>query len=76
LSSIAEIPPLLEVTRSIARNHRDSPVLVCSTIVPASSECCLPPAAHSSIGRAWCAQARSWPQAEQRNPPGPRTWNR
>ena len=36
LSSIAEIPPLLDVTRKIARNHLAKPVLVCSKIVPAS----------------------------------------
>ncbi len=50
---MAEMPPLLEVTSQIARNQRASPVLVCSKIVPASSECCLPQAAHSSISRIW-----------------------
>jgi hypothetical protein len=72
---MAEIPPLLAVTRSMARNHLASPVLVCSKIVPASSECRLPQAAHSSISRALWAQARSWPPPAQRNPSGQRARN-
>ena len=73
---MAEIPPLLEVTSQIARNQRASPVLVCSKIVPASSECCLPQAAHSSISRTPVAVGRPWPQPAQQKPSGQRRANR